>query len=75
MKALPIWAFHGADDKTVPTKRSEDMVDALHKAGNANVKLTIYRNTGHDSWTKTYQDPAFWEWLLSQKRRASLQSP
>jgi predicted peptidase len=50
------------------------MVDALHKAGNANVKLTIYRNTGHDSWTKTYQDPAFWEWLLSQKRRASLQS-
>jgi predicted peptidase len=75
MKALPIWAFHGADDKTVPTSRSEDMVDALHKAGNANVKLTIYRNTGHDSWTKTYQDPAFWEWLLSQKRRASLQSP
>ena len=64
---LPIWVFHGADDPTVPLRRSEEMVDALAACG-GDVRFTVYPNTGHDSWTKTYDDPAFFDWLLEHRR-------
>lgn len=64
---LPIWAFHGAKDSTVPLERTQAMIDSLKKNG-ADPKLTIYPEAGHDSWTETYDNPAFYEWLLAQKR-------
>ena len=66
---LPTWVFHGAKDPVVPLKRSEDMVEALKRAG-GNVKFTIYPEAGHDSWTATYDSPEFYSWLLAQKRGA-----
>ncbi len=66
---IPAWVFHGAKDTTVPVERSEQMVDALKKAG-CTVKLTVYPEAGHDSWTKTYANPEFYQWLLEQKRAA-----
>ena len=39
------------------------MVEALQAIG-GNVKLTVYPEAGHDAWTPTYADPAFYEWLL-----------
>jgi predicted peptidase len=44
------------------------MVDALKAAG-ADVKFTVYPNTGHDAWTPAYDDPELYTWLLAQKRR------
>jgi predicted peptidase len=67
IKHVPIWVFHGAKDKTVPLKNSQEMVDALKAAG-ADVKFTVYPEAGHDSWTATYDNPELWEWLLKQKR-------
>ena len=67
-KNLPIWAFHGAADPVVPQKESELLVDALKAAGARSVKLTSYPGVGHNSWTKTYNDPAFYKWLFAQKR-------
>ena len=64
---LPVWAFHGAKDTTVPLERSQTMIDALKKSG-GDPKLTIYPDAGHDSWTETYNNPALYEWLLEQKR-------
>jgi predicted peptidase len=64
---LPIWVFHGAKDPTVPLARSQEMVDALKAAG-ANVKFTVYPEAQHDSWTETYNNPEFYQWLLEQKR-------
>lgn len=64
---LPVWVFHGAKDTTVPSKRSEEMVEALRAAG-GNPKFTLYPDAGHDSWTATYDDPEFYKWLLVQKR-------
>ena len=64
---LPIWVFHGAQDNTVPLKRSEEMVEALKAAG-GNPKFTVYPEAGHDSWTATYDNPEFYHWLLAQKR-------
>ncbi|VAX35631.1 hypothetical protein MNBD_PLANCTO02-3414 [hydrothermal vent metagenome] len=64
---VPVWAFHGAKDRGVPLERSQEMVDEMiRQKGNA--KLTIYPNAGHNSWTKTYDNPKLYEWLLQQKR-------
>ena len=51
----------------MPPQRSRGMVDALKKSGGA-PKLTIYPEAGHDSWTETYDNPKFYEWLLEQKK-------
>ena len=64
---LPIWVFHGAKDPVVPLKRSEEMVEALKAAG-GDPKFTVYPEAQHDSWTETYNNPEFYEWLLAQKR-------
>jgi len=68
LKHVPIWVFHGAKDQTVPLKDSQDMVEALQAAGGS-PKFTVYPDAGHDSWTRTYEGPAFWEWLFAQRRR------
>jgi predicted peptidase len=64
---LAIWAFHGADDEIVPPHHSIEMIAALRAAGAA-PRLTLYPATGHDSWTRTYDDPAVWEWIRAQVR-------
>jgi predicted peptidase len=68
LAALPIWAFHGSADNVVPLRRSEEMVAAVKAAGAQEVKFTVYEGVGHDSWTRTYDNPELYEWLLSHKR-------
>jgi predicted peptidase len=65
---LPVWAFHGAKDVGVPVDRSQTMIDAVKKSG-GEPRLTIYPEAAHDSWTQTYDNPEFYEWLLAQQRR------
>lgn len=67
LKHLPIRAYHGAADKTVKPDESRQMVDAVNRAGGT-AELIIYEHAGHDSWSRTYDDPAFWEWLFKQRR-------
>lgn len=69
LKGLPIWVFHGAQDKIVKLEKSEKMVDAL-KAVGSDVKFTVYPEAGHDSWTETYANPELYTWLFAQKRAA-----
>ncbi len=69
LRHLPVWAFHGARDKAVPLSESVRMVDALRKRGNRKVVFSVYADAGHDSWTATYDNPRFYEWLLSHTRR------
>jgi predicted peptidase len=64
---IPIWAFHGAEDSTVPPQESRQMVEAIKAAG-GNVKYTEYEKVNHNSWDQTYDDPDTIKWLLSQKR-------
>lgn len=71
---LPVWVFHGGKDFGVPLERSEQMVEALKKNG-GHVRFTVYPEAGHDSWTATYDNPEFYEWLLAQKRVAEESSP
>jgi predicted peptidase len=64
---LPVWAFHGDADPVVPVEESRRMVEAVKRRG-GEAKLTIYPEVGHDSWTQTYEDREFWEWLFAQAR-------
>ena len=68
LKDIPVWAFHGELDKLVKPKRSINMVNAVKKAG-GRAKLTLYKDAGHDSWTKTYSNPDVIKWMFAQKRK------
>ncbi|XZE53233.1 prolyl oligopeptidase family serine peptidase [Planctomycetaceae bacterium SH139] len=66
-RELPLWAFHGDADGAVPVARSREMIAAIKQAG-GQPKYTEYPGVGHDSWTRTYQDDAFHQWLFSQAK-------
>jgi predicted peptidase len=68
LNTVPIWAFHGAKDSVVPLARSKEMVDAVQAMG-GDVKLRIYPEAAHDSWTKTYDNPEIYEWMLRHSRK------
>ncbi len=67
LKNMPIWAFHGEDDDCVHMEESVRMVDSINWNGGS-AKLTLYPNTGHDSWTQTYNNPEVFEWLFAQRK-------
>ncbi len=67
LTAIPTWVFHGDGDPVVPLAGDMAMVDAVRACG-GDPRLTVYPATGHDSWTRTYADPAFYLWLLEQRR-------
>jgi predicted esterase len=67
IKDLPVWVIHGAEDIVFPLARAQQPVDALKKAG-GNVKFTVLAGHDHDTWTDTYSDPAFYDWLLQNQR-------
>jgi len=67
IKDVPVWAFHGAKDKVVSAKESEEMVDAI-KARGGDAKLTVYPDAGHDSWTATYNNQELYDWFLKHRR-------
>jgi predicted peptidase len=68
LREVPVWAFHGDADEGVPLQESVDMVETIQDAGGTRIELTIYPGVDHDSWTQTYDNPAVWEWLWSQRR-------
>ena len=63
LKETPVWAFHGAQDKTVLPEESLHMVEKVNAFG-GNAKLTLYPNNAHDAWTDTYSNPEVYAWLL-----------
>lgn len=67
-RTLGVWAFHGGKDPVVPADESAHMINALKDAGCTDVKLTVYPDALHDSWTQTYANPELFEWFLQHKR-------
>lgn len=54
LKNVPVWAFHGALDKSVPIGEVEELITALTLCG-GETKLTVYPEGSHDIWTEAYQ--------------------
>lgn len=69
MKNLSIWAFHGDKDEVIPVEESIAPIEALQKMG-GDARLTVYEGVGHDSWTRAYNTPELYEWMLLQKRKS-----
>ena len=66
-KNVPIWAFHGDKDTSVPVQGSILMVDALKKE-KGNIKFTLYEGVTHDCWTRTFDNPDLYSWLLEHRK-------
>ncbi len=64
---VPLWTFHGSDDKTVWPVRSRQMVDAIHAAG-GDARLTELPSVGHDSWRQAYGEGGVIPWMFGQRR-------
>lgn len=68
LTSLPIWVFHGDQDRAVPFKKSVEMVDAIKKAGGEKVRFTSLENIGHNSWSATYATPELYQWFNKHTR-------
>jgi predicted peptidase len=85
IKNVPIWAFHGDDDKVCPIERDQKLFVELKELG-GNMKLTTWKGDGHgvaekmisgtDNGTTQLSsnrcDPetVFLKWLFAQNRQA-----
>jgi len=67
MAKVPFWAFHGDKDNVVKLAEQQQTVDTLKKAG-VDIKFTVYEGVGHNSWTRAYNDPDLYAWLLSKRK-------
>jgi predicted peptidase len=65
---LPIRAFHGADDTTVPPKKSREMVEAVKQA-NGDIQYTEFPGVGHNAWDSAYDNAETIQWLLKQRKK------
>ena len=65
---VPVWAFHGARDETIPLSLGSEMVEAFRAAGGS-VKFTVFSEADHaQTHEQTYQQPELYEWLLRQAK-------
>jgi predicted peptidase len=64
---VPAWVTHGDADAVVPLAASQDMVEALKRAG-GQPRFDVIAGGGHDVWSDFYARADFYEWLLSHRR-------
>lgn len=66
LKDVPIWAFHGDQDRAVPFERSVAMVEAIKKSGGTKIRFTTLEHIGHNCWSATYATPELYQWMERQ---------
>lgn len=64
---IPVWAFHGVDDPTVPVSESRSMIAAIQQAGGS-PHYSEYKGVGHDVWLKAFQEKGLVDWLFAQHK-------
>ena len=83
IKDIPIWAFHGDQDRVCPFERDQKLFDEMKKLG-GNMKLTTWKGDGHGvsgkfitgadngetqlSSKRCDPETDFMKWLFKQKR-------
>lgn len=68
LKTIPLWVFHGTEDKAVPYQKSVEMVDAIKAAGGTRVRFTTLAHVGHNSWSAAYATPELYSWFNKHSR-------
>ena len=66
LKKMPIWTFHGLEDKTVSPSQTREMVDAL-KDKNPHLKYDFLEGVGHNSWERAFTEETL-AWMLAQRK-------
>ena len=64
---IPIWAWHGDQDRVISVSRTREMVQAIDGAG-GKIKYTEIKNRGHDSWLDAWNSKDLWKWLYEQRK-------
>lgn len=64
---MPLWAFHGDSDQTVPVSTSRDRIAARRKAG-GHPLYTEYAGVDHNVWEWAYTEPELVKWVFAQRR-------
>ena len=65
---VPVWIFHGSDDKVVSPKYSLEMARAIIESGGS-PKMTLYSNVDHNSWDKAFAEKDFLKWIHSKTKK------
>jgi predicted esterase len=68
IKDIPMWAFHGEKDDVIPLSNAQSVINTLVRCG-GNPIFTTYPDLYHDAWTRTYDNPAIYDWLLTKKKQ------
>ena len=68
IKKIPIWAFHGDKDFTVPLDGSTEMIESLTRFTKHKARFTIYKDVGHNSYELAWKNPSLVDWLFSQHK-------
>ena len=63
---MPIWTFHGLEDKVVSPNHTLEMIEKL-KSTNPRFKYDLYEGVGHNSWELAFSEELL-EWMLSQSK-------
>lgn len=68
LKNTPLWIFHGEKDDVVPVEESKQIHEYLQSIGHENLKMTLYPDLKHDSWTRTYGNREVYDFLLKSRK-------
>merc|ERR1712151_1207105 len=83
LRGVPIWAFHGKNDRVVPAFVSERVISQLRNAGATEdtAKLTLYEEAptppghpgavGHAATIPAYSTVELYDWLLTYRLEVS----
>jgi predicted peptidase len=71
---VAIWAFHSCNDKKPTPESARNMVEAIQRTGGIAALTETPSNLtyAHDCWTTAFRDYDLVDWLLSQRRGASI---
>jgi poly(3-hydroxybutyrate) depolymerase len=67
LKNVPLWAWHGANDRMVPSDRSQKMIAAVKAAG-GEPRYSEPADGDHNVWRAAYDDDALYAWMLSPQQ-------
>ncbi len=67
IKDIPIQMFHGLLDDVVDVDNSISIYKKLNSC-HSNIKLTIFDDANHDSWSRVYDYQEIYDWMFQQNK-------
>jgi predicted peptidase len=67
-KDVPVWAFHGANDKTIPLERMTELTTSLREAGGTPLFTIVPKGVHWMAVTGGLAEPNLLPWMFAQRR-------